>query len=133
MKAGISFTIYYDFTPYVTFPWVDDDGVYHKDGGDEPDYSKALEALNKMVKKYVENNELVFKYKGKKVDIILPIEERQCGNIFEAGECGKYANWEGIDIYCNIPNIDNSKDFDSHKLKVSEYPSEFIPYSVIWS
>ena len=61
MIAGIEFTAYQDYSQYLT-----EENDY--------EYDKALEVLNKQVKKLVENNELTFLYDEKRVNPILLIE-----------------------------------------------------------
>lgn len=128
MVAGISFTIYRNFFKYVTYPYYDENGKFHTKGGDDPDYSKALKVLNNIVKDAIKNKELEFTYNGKPVEITLPIEEYQTGNIFDKDSYYGYC-WEGIDICCTLPI--KSKDFDSSKLIVEKCPYEFDPESII--
>ena len=129
MIAGIDFVIYDDFSKYVTYPYYDENGKYHKNGGDDPDYTRALKILNKDIQNYIDKNELIFTYKGKRVKIITPIQEYSAGNIFGRedydGPC-----WEGITIYCEIPI--NEKDFKADKLIVHESPGYFIPKAVVY-
>lgn len=118
MKAAISFTIYKDFNQFIIM-----DGYYIS-------YTKALEVLNAMVKELVDKKELVFQYGKEPVDIILPISFDDCGNIFSKedyiGEC-----WNGVDIWCNIPNVEPEK-FDSDKLLVKRCPSYFSPELIFY-
>lgn len=125
MKEAICFNIYRNFFKYVTFPYVDKNGKLHKKGGDDPDYSKALKVLNKMVADAIKNKELEFTYKGKRVEIDLPIEERQTGNIFGDYDGNESSYWEGVYIYCTLPI--EPEDFDPKKLKVKNRPDGFVP------
>jgi len=128
MIAGIDFIIYNDFSKYITYPYYDENGKYHKNGGDDPDYTKALKVLNKDIQSYIDKNELIFTYNRKRVKIITPIQEYDTGNIFGKddydGPC-----WEGVTIYCEIPI--KEEDFKAEKLIVHESPSDFIPKAVV--
>ena len=86
MIAGIEFTVYQDYSQYLT-----EENDY--------EYDKALEVLNEQVKKLVENNELTFMYGRKRVNPILPIKMRDTGNIFDEDDYDG-PNWEGIRINC---------------------------------
>lgn len=112
MKVGVSFTIYKDFDQYIVM----------KDR-ETPDYTKALQVLNKIIKEMTDRKKLVIQYGKKPIDIILPIKMADCGNIFSKedylGEC-----WEGVDIWYNIPNVE-VEDFNSGKLSVKRCPSYF--------
>ena len=119
MKAAISFTIYKDFNQFIIM-----------ENNKFPDYSKALEILNDIVKELIDKKELVFQYGKKPVGIIFPISLDDCGNIFSKedymGEC-----WNGVDIWCNIPNVKPEK-FDSDKLLVKRCPSYFSPELIFY-
>ena len=108
MIAGIDFVIYDDFSK---------------------DYTKALKVLNKDIQNYIDKNELIFTYNGKRVKIITPIQECNTGNIFGKddydGPC-----WEGVTIHCEIPI--NEKDFKAEKLIVHKSPSYFTPKAVVY-
>ena len=108
MKAAIEFSVYDNYTPYIE---------------GEGDYSKAVEVLNNEIASLVEKKELTFKYGRKNVKILLPIEETQCGNIFDE-------EWEGIEIWCEIP--DNVGKFDPDKLLVGKCPGDFAPKRVLY-
>lgn len=108
MKAAIEFTVYENYMPYVE---------------GEGDYSKAIEVLNKDIASLVEKKQLVFKYGKKNVKILLPIEVTQCGNIFDE-------EWEGIEIWCEIPNY--VKKFDPDMLIVDESPAGFAPKRILY-
>lgn len=129
MKVGIDFTIYDDFTDYITYPYYDENDVYHETGGDDPDYTKAIEELNKQVKKYVENGDISFTYDLEPMKIIIPIEEYQCGNIF-GEEDYEGAMWDGVTIYCEVPI--KYKEFDKEKFDV-DAPSHFVPKCICYS
>ena len=116
MEAAISFTIYKDFAKYVI------------SNGWDVDYSQALKELNKYVKELVDNGNLVITYDGKPTEIILPIEEYQCGNIFEDGQ---YPYWEGVEIWCKIPHV-KSADFTCDKLSVDRKPACWHPERTVW-
>ena len=117
MEAGIEFNVYKNFDQFVKF------------NGLEYDYSVALKELNKLVKELVDNNKLSFTYKKKPVKILLPIDELDCGNIFDKDSYCGYC-WEGVAIFCEIP--DDEDNFESEKLKVKKIPDYFEPERVIW-
>ena len=114
MEAAISFTLYKDFSKYVI-----------SDGWDV-DYSKAIEELNKYVKELVDNGFLVITYDGKPTEIILPVEEYHCGNIFDE-EANPF--WESVEIWCKFPH---PADFVSDKLSVERCPACWHPERVVW-
>ena len=116
MDAAISFTVYKDFGKYVI-----------SDGRDV-DYSKALEELNKYVKELVDKGNLVITYNGKPTKIILPIKEYNCGNIFDDGP---YPFWDGVEIWCKIPNV-KSSDFTCNKLRAEIRPACWTPERTVW-
>lgn len=116
MIAGIEFTVYRDYSQYLS-----EENDY--------EYDKALEVLNEQVKKHVENNELTFLYGRKRVNPILPIEMRNTGNIFDKDDYDG-PNWEGIRINCEI-DIDPA-EFDHHKFKANKLPSDFDPKCYAW-
>lgn len=118
MIAKIEFSIYYDFCEYVDLV----DAEYQ-----EYTYSRAVVVLNEIVKKLIQKNKLTFLYKGKRVDIIPNIEEKDTGNIFGWGETPM---WEGVGISCNIDCEPN--EFDSKKLRVGKCPDEFYPKAIMW-
>ena len=118
MEAGISFTIYGDYYKHVII------------NGWEVDYSKALQVLNDEVRELVESGKLAFKYGKKKVTIKLPITMNKVGNIFYPEDYGG-AQWEGVDIWCEIEGVDADK-FDSKKLAVLRSPVKFEPKCVLW-
>ena len=108
MTAAIEFIVYDDYTPYI-----------HGKG----DYSKAVEMLNNELSSLVENKQLTFKYGRKNVKILLPIEEVQCGNIFDD-------EWEGIEIWCEIP--DDMGKFNPDKLLVGKCPAWLSPQRILY-
>ena len=108
MRAAIEFTVYDNYMPYIE---------------GEGNYSKAVEVLNSEITSLVERRELAFKYGRSNVKILLPIEETQCGNIFDE-------EWEGIEIWCEIP--DSVGKFDPDKLLVSKCPIGFAPKRVLY-
>lgn len=116
MDAAISFTVYKDFGKYVI-----------SDGWDV-DYSKALEELNKYVKELVDKGNLVITYDGNPTKIILPIKEYNCGNIFDDGP---YPFWDGVEIWCKIPNV-KSSDFTCNKLRAEKRPACWTPERTVW-
>ena len=107
MEAAIEFTVYDNYMPYVN---------------GEGDYSKAVKAFNDEIVSLVKNKQLTFKYGKKNVEILLPIEESQVGNIFED-------EWEGVELWCKLP--DNIGKFDPDKLLVGKCPSYLSPKRVI--
>ena len=117
MEAGISFTLYKNFGKYV----ISDVWGY-------VDYSKAIKELNKYVKELVNNGDLVITYDGKPTEIILPIEEYHCGNIFDEEA---YPFWEGVEIWCKFPYV-KSKDFMCNKLSVERRPACWHPERTVW-
>lgn len=129
MKVGIGFTVYDDFTDYITYPYYDENDVYHESGGDDPDYTKAIEELNKQVKKYVEDGDISFTYDLEPMEIILPIKEHQCGNIFGEEDYGG-AMWDDVTIYCEVPV--KYEEFDKEKFNV-DAPSHFTPERIYYS
>lgn len=116
MKAAISFTLYKDFSKYVILE------------GWNADYSKAIEELNKYVKKLVDNDDLVITYDGKPTEIILPIEENNCGNIFGEKPC---PFWESVEIWCKI-SYAHSSDFMYDKLSVEKCPPCWDAERTVW-
>lgn len=106
MIAGIEFDIHYDFDKYVKY------------NGDGCDYSVAINVLNEIVEKLVKRNKLTFLYKHKRVKVILPIEQRDCGNIFST-------YWNGVSIRCEIDC--EYDDFDWSKFDVGVCPDNFTP------
>jgi hypothetical protein len=109
MIAKIGFNIYQDYTQHLT-------------EDDDYDYGVALDVLNKELKELVDKDELVFTYDGKQVEIVLPVEMHDTGNIFGEedydGPC-----WDGVDIPCEIDC--DPYDFDSSKLRVKKCPYYF--------
>lgn len=122
MIAKIEFTIYQDYEQYIT------------EGGEnceyEYDYSKALAVLNEKLTNLVSHNELVFTYAGKQVDIVLPVEMNDTGNIFGEDDCCEGACWEGVNISCEIDC--DPYDFDSSKLVVDKCPCGYDPKCILW-
>ena len=117
MEAAISFTIYKDFSKYV----ISDVWGY-------VDYSKAIEELNKYVKELVDNGNLVITYDGKPTEIILPIEEYNCGNIFDEET---YPFWDDVEIWCKFPYV-YPADFICNKLSVDRKPACWHPERTVW-
>ena len=117
MEAAIGFDIYKDFSKYL----VDGLGV---------DYSKAMEELNKYVKELVDNGNLVITYDGKPTEIILPIEEVNCGNIFGEDNDG-FPLWNSVEIWCKFPYV-KPEDFISDELNVEICPACWSPEHVVW-
>ena len=116
MKAAISFTLYKDFSKYIILE------------GWNADYSKAIEELNKYVKKLVDNDDLAITYDGKPTEIILPIEENNCGNIFGEKPC---PFWESVEIWCKFPYAHPS-DFMHDKLSVEKCPPCWDAERSVW-
>lgn len=114
MQASISFNIYKDFSKYLE---------------NESDYSKALKYLNSLLKKLVKENKLIITYKGKKVKILLPIEERHIGNIFTEDDIDG-AHWNDVQIPCKI-NC-KEEDFDGEEFQVKECPIYFDPFMIYY-
>lgn len=114
IRAGINFTIYKDYTSYVTFD------------GDDCSYEKAVEILKQEVSELVKNDKLTFLYEGKKVPIDTDIEEYQCGNIFRPEDCNGPC-WDDVTIYCDI----DTSEFDFDKLRVGECPDSYVPERVV--
>lgn len=115
MIAKIGFNIYQDYTQYLT-------------EDDDCDYDVALDVLNKELKELVDNNKLTFTYDGKKVNIVLPLEMRDTGNIF--GENDDWmANWNGVDIPCEI-DCDPHK-FEPSMLRAEKHPCYYEPMCIL--
>ena len=89
---------------------------------------QALEELNKYVKELVDKGNLVITYNGKPTKIILPIKEYNCGNIFDDGP---YPFWDGVEIWCKIPNV-KSSDFTCNKLRAEIRPACWTPERTVW-
>lgn len=116
MIARIGFNIYQDYTQYLTEE-------------DDFDYGVALDVLNKELKELVDNNELTFTYEGEKVNIVLPIEMRDTGNIFgENDDWINGANWNAVDIPCEI-DCDPHK-FEPSKLRAVKHPYYYEPLCI---
>lgn len=117
MIARIGFNIYQDYTQYLTEE-------------DDFDYGVALDVLNKELKELVDNNELTFTYEGEKVNIVLPIEMRDTGNIFgENDDWINGANWNAVDIPCEI-DCDPHK-FEPSKLRAVKHPYYYEPLCIL--
>lgn len=117
MIAKIGFNIYQDYTQYLT-------------EDDDYDYGVALDVLNKELKELVDNNELTFTYDGKKVNIVLPLEMRNTGNIFGKNDDWiNGANWNDVDIPCEI-DCDPHK-FEAGKLRAEKHPCYYEPLFIL--
>lgn len=114
MQASISFDIYKDFSKYLE---------------NELDNSKALKHLNSLLKKLVKEDKLIITYKGKKVKILLPIEDIDVGNIFTEDDIdGAY--WNDVQIPCKI-NCEE-EDFNGEEFQVKECPIYFDPFMIYY-
>lgn len=114
MEASISFDIYKDFSKYLE---------------NELDNSKALKYLNSLLKKLIKEDKLIITYKGKKVKILLPIEDMGVGNIFTEDDTDD-AHWNDVQIPCKI-NC-KEEDFESDELRVEKCPIYFDPFIIYY-
>ncbi len=119
MEARICFDVYKDFSREVR---------KSIENGTRPHYAEAIEKLNKILENLVKKEELVFTYKNKKVNIILPLTLRDVENIYGPSLGHKESYWNNVQIPCNI----NCKlnDFNPKKLRAEKHPEWCDPIMI---
>lgn len=89
-------------------------------------YDVEIDIVNEDLKQLVDDDELVLKYKGDNVKILLPVDKENFCNLLENDED---VIWSDFEVSCEINCND---DFDSSDIVVEECPSYFKPVTILW-